>query len=108
MTKELFIESIDIIKKQYLYDIECSELINKVYGNAFNANLLYDNHLLLNQLIKVLKDDIKDYSDTIEYFIYELEFGNKCKGDSITLKDGTKIDLHDAGKLYDYLISQKN
>lgn len=107
MTKELFIETINAIKQQYLHDVECSELINKVYSYAFEANLMYNNHILLNQLIKVLKDDIKDYGDTIEYFIWELEFGAKCKGDSITLQDGIKVDLSDASKLYDYLISKK-
>lgn len=108
--KELFIETIEAIKKQYEHDINCSKIIGKVYPNAFKANLMYENHYIMNQLVKLLQvayNDETEYS-MIEYFMWELDFGNKNDTLSAYRADKSKIDLSDAGKLYDYLTENIN
>ncbi|OQY76055.1 MAG: hypothetical protein B6D44_00230 [Ignavibacteriales bacterium UTCHB2] len=103
--KDLFIESIEAIKKQYEHDVNCSQIMGKIYPNAFEANLMYENHYIMNQLIKVLQvafNDDHEYS-MIEYFLWELDFGKKNDTLSAYRADKSKIDLSDAGKLYDYL-----
>jgi hypothetical protein len=105
LSRELFIETIEAIKKQYEHDISCSQIISKVYSNGFEANLMYDNHYIMNQLVKLLQvafNDETEYS-MIEYFLWELDFGKKNNKLSAYRADKTKIDLSDAGKLYDYL-----
>lgn len=105
LSKELFIETIEAIKKQYEHDINCSQIISKVYSNGFEANLMYENHYIMNQLIKLLQvafNDETEYS-MIEYFLWELDFGKKNNELSAYRADKSKIDLSNAGKLYDYL-----
>jgi hypothetical protein len=107
ISKKLFIESIGAIKKQNDHDNKCSKLLSKIYKNCFQANLLYDNNLITNQLIKLLQVDFNDdHNDSwIKYFLWELDFGRKNGNCSAWRKDRSVIDLSNAGKLYDYLIS---
>lgn len=104
ITKELFIESIEAIRKQHEHDVECSLVLKKIYANAFTTNLLYDNHILSNQLTKILQVALNDEHEHswIEYYMWEMDFGKKDLG--VWRKDGSKVDLSDAGKLYDFLI----
>ena len=105
MNKELFVETIEKLRDQYDYDSACAETLAKVYKEAYSANLLYDNHRLTNQIIKILQIQMKDENKNswIEFFMWELDFGRKNAGSSAWRKDGSVIDLSDAGKLYDYL-----
>lgn len=108
MTRKLFIESIEALKKQYGYDIEVSKNLAKAFPNAFDANLLPENHFISNALMKVLQVENNDLElcehgqSWIEYFCFELEFGYKYKSGMITDK-GENIDFSDSGKLWDYL-----
>jgi len=105
LTRELFVETIEAIKKQYQHDIKCSHLLQKVYSDGFDANLMYQNHYIMNQIVKLLQvafNDETEYS-MIEYFMWELDFGEKNNQLSAYRADKSKIDLSDAGKLYDYL-----
>jgi len=108
MEKKLFIESIESLKKQYEYDIEVSKKLSEVFPNAFDANLLYDNHFINNALMKVLQVENNDLElcehgqSWIEYFCFELDFGAKYKAGMVKDK-GKDIDFSDAGKLWDYL-----
>ena len=108
MTRELFIESIEALKKQYEYDIEVSKNLAKVFTNAYDANLLHENHLVNNALMKILKVENNDlelceYGQSwIEYFCFELNFGAKYKDGMITDK-GSNVDFSDSGKLWNYL-----
>ena len=106
MQKDLFVETINKLKQQYDHDTECSELLGKIYCNAFTANLTYKNSFLSEQLIKILQEQLQDNHDQswIEYFMFELDFGKKKGNNSAWRKDGSVIDLSDAGKLYDFLI----
>ena len=108
MTRELFIESIEALRKQYEYDNEFAKKLSEVFTNAFEANLLPENHLINNALMKILQvenNDLElcDYGQSwIEYFCFELDFGVKYKDGMITDK-GKNIDFSDSGKLWDYL-----
>lgn len=108
MIKELFIESIEAIRKQYEKDIEVSKNLSKVFPNAFQSNLLPDNHILNNAIIKILQVENNDFElceygqSWIEYFCYELDFGKKFKIGMVK-KDGKDIDISDSGKLWEFL-----
>ena len=111
MNKDLFIETIEKIKQQHLHDVKCSELLNQVYSNGFQANLMYENHLLMNQVIKILQVQMNDengHHSWIEYFMWELDFGIKNDKLKAYRQDNSEIDLSDAGKLYDYLTENIN
>ena len=108
MTRELFIESIEALRKQYEYDNEFAKKLSQVFTNAFEASLLPENHLINNALMKVLQVENNDLElcehgqSWIEYFCFELDFGVKYKDGMITDK-GKNIDFSDSGKLWDYL-----
>lgn len=110
LSRELFIETIEAIKKQYEHDINCSQIISKVYSNGFEANLMYENHYIMNQLVKLLQVAFNDETEhsMIEYFLWELDFGDKNSKLSAYRKDKSKINLSTAGHLYDYLIEEMN
>lgn len=109
MNKELFMESIEAIRKQYEHDVETSQMLGKAFPNAFEANLLPDNQLLQNQLVKILQIEMNDldvckYGQSwIEWFCWECDFGKKSNQLKAYDKNGKVIPLANAGELYDFL-----
>lgn len=103
ITKELFVETIEAIRLQYEHDEKWSSSIGKLFPNAFDANLGYDNHFANNALLKLLQVQLKDDVSWIEYFMHELEFGKTYKDGDAMDENGQVIDLSDSGKLYDFL-----
>ena len=105
MNKELFVESINELQKQFKHDGKFSEHMGKAFPGVFSADLVPDNHFVIEQMIKVLKIEMFDNHDHswIEYFIYELDFGNKYKSGCAKYTDGEIIDLSSAESLYDFL-----
>lgn len=103
ITKELFIETIEAIEKQYKKDIEISKHLGRAFPNAFTANLLPDNELVTNALLKLLKNQFKDDSDWIQYFIYELDFGQENWRLKAYDGDHNEIPLKTAEDLYNLL-----
>lgn len=106
--KDLFVETIEALKKQYEHDKKCHEAFKVILPNDYVTS--YDNHLLTNQLVKLLQIEFNDdHKDSwIEYYLWELDFGKEYKKGCCKFKDGTNIDLSDAGKLYDFLITKIN
>ncbi len=106
ISKALFVETITALQQQYQHDEACAKAIGSVFTNDFISG--YDNHLLNNQLVKLLQvafnDDHKD--SWIEYFMYELDFGAKANDLTAQRKDGTAIDLTTAEKLYEFLTEE--
>ena len=108
MNKELFIEAIDAIQQQCEYDIEVSKNLGKAFPEAFEANLLPKNHFLQNALIHVLQVEMNDlqlceYGQSwIEYFLWELNFGEENYQKKVT-KNGKEIKMSNAAELYDFL-----
>ena len=75
ITRNLFIKSMEAIKKQMDYDVKFSHNMGKAFPNAFEANLLPNNEFLLSQMISLLEELTGDNSDLISYYIWELNFG---------------------------------
>lgn len=105
ISKELFVETIEKIKQQYNHDLQCAEKLKDVFPNAFTANLMYENHLIMNQLVKLLQVQLNDENEHswIEYFMWELDFGAKNDKYKATDKNGNNIPLSNASELYDLL-----
>lgn len=104
ISKKQFVDTIEAIKKQLDHDRNCADKLKDVYKDAFKANLLYDNSFVVEGLLRLLKEIFNDKSGWIEYFIYEMEFGSKDLG--VWREDKSKVDISDAGKLYDFLIEK--
>ncbi len=106
ISKKLFIETIDALKKQYEHDEKCAKAIQSVYQNDFISG--YDNSKLNNQLVKILQECFNDahVHSLIEYYMYELDFGVKYKKGYVT-EGKNNIDISTSAKLYDYLVSKK-
>ena len=108
MKRKLFVESIAAIKKQIELDISVSKSLQKAFPDSHHANLLPRNHLLQNQLIKVLQEEMNDLElcefgqSWIEYFCFELDFGKKYKKGMIT-DNGVDIDFSTASHVHEYL-----
>lgn len=101
-TKDLFIEIINEIEKQYNHDRKCSDAFKVILPNDYTSN--YANHWLQNQLLKILQIGMNDnhkYS-WIEYYLWELDFGRKWKKDSVKVK-GKNFKLQNAYDLWDLL-----
>lgn len=107
ITRELFIESIGEIEKQFIHDNKCSDAFSVIL--PFDFVSAYDNHWVTNQLVEILKLAMNDNNKDswIEYFIWELEFSKKYKVGCASMEDGSNIDLSNAGKLWDFLTDEK-
>lgn len=106
-TKELFIETIEALKKQFELDLKNAKLIGEVFENV--GSLYYNNELLKNQIFKILEAEfypnIKDHqTNDIEYFCYDLDFGKEWKVGSVTDND-KDIKLQTIEDLWNYLTS---
>lgn len=106
MTKEQFISSIEAIKEQYENDEKITKALNIIQPDSFNS--FNGGIVLVNHLIQLLVDLTNDKNSWIEYFIYELDFGEKYKEGCATYVDKTPIDLSTAGTLFDFLIKEEN
>ena len=100
----MFCAAINAIKLQQEQDEINSKKLGKIYINAFPANLIYDNSILSEMIILLLKELTDDKFNDINYFIYELDFGKHGDG-SITTENGEQIDLSSPEKLFDYLVN---
>ena len=105
MKKELFIESIDAIEKQYRHDQKCSDAFSVILPDDHIS--LYDNHRVTNQLTKVLQIAMDDENkgSWIEYYMWELDFGKDWKKGYITIKD-KDVPLQNAENLWNLLIDK--
>lgn len=105
MTRELFVEAINALQSQYLYDIEVSQNLGKAFPDAFTANLLPNNNILSEMLIKILQietNDLKGRDSWINYFCYELNFGEENYRLKVYDND-VIVPLSNANDLYDLL-----
>lgn len=108
INKKLFIETINTLEKQFKKDHLFSEHMGMAFPNAFEANLLPDNNIIISQIIKLLEDLTNDNDEWIQYFIWELDFGKEYKDGCVNYKDGTNIDLSSSEKLWEFLKNEQN
>lgn len=84
-SKELFIETINEIQNQYDHDDKCSKAFATILSNDYTS--CYDNHWLMNSLIKIIKIAMNDKDDWTDYYIWELNFGRKWKKGMVLVKN---------------------
>jgi hypothetical protein len=106
LDKTLFVDTINVMKKQREHDSKCSDAFKIILPSDFVTN--YDNSLLFNQLTIILESQFNDEGlhSWIDYFIDELDFGQKYKLGCATYKNGENIDISTAEKLYDFLVKE--
>ena len=107
MTKELFIATINSIQKQLEIDRKNSSMLQEMFPDD-SIYCGYNNSELFNALNKILKESMKDEYDWIDYFMYELDFGEKYYDGCVLDKDKSIIDLSTAENLYEFLIKTYN
>lgn len=114
MDKTLFITTLNVLKNQYDKDKKVANHLGKAFPDAFEANLLPDNHLLTSQLILLLQSFIGDTEACemgqtwIEWYIYETEFGSKDLRIHQNFENHSfNIRLKSASDLYHFLSVQK-
>jgi hypothetical protein len=103
--KSLFIECIEQIKLQSIHDDNCHKAFKIILPVDYISG--YNNGILYNQLIKVLKvlcDDTEN--NWIEYYIYELEFGKLWHSPSVKI-DGKSFRLKTSEDLWRLLNLKK-
>ena len=107
MTKELFIESIEQLQKQYEHDLKCSEAFRVILPHDYLSG--YDNSKLQEQLVKILQVEMNDEGDHswIEYYIWELDFGKDFK-DGCVMIDKQPFELKTPSDLWELLLMNKN
>ena len=109
MEKQTFIDCINALEKQTRQDIDNSILLSKVFKDSHSANLLPDNHLLTNIIIRILQEEFKDKSaySWIEYYCYELDFGHESWRLKAHDENKKEIPLSNPEQLYNLLTSKK-
>ncbi|MDY3524917.1 hypothetical protein JSO63_02750 [Riemerella anatipestifer] len=104
MQKQTFIEAIEAIEEQYEYDKKVARDLNKIFPNAYENDLMPINYYLSDMLLKILKEEMNDSEDYIEWFCWETDFGNKplC-----ILHEDKEMYLKTPEELYDFLKNNK-
>jgi len=102
MDKKLFIECIEGLEKQYRHDEECAKAFKVLLPNDFVSG--YSNHYLENTLIHVLQKLLNDdkANSWIEYYCWELDFGNKFKPGMVKINDNP-VNLKTPSDLYNLI-----
>ena len=100
ITKEKFVEIIASIKKQAEFDEKYCDSLAEVLHPHIE---MYDNSAILDTLIKLLEQAFEDTDKWIDYFCWELDFGEAYSVGTASRKDKTNIDLSSAATLYDFL-----
>ena len=105
MTKERFVYLLEFIKKHHeLENSLCQALESMSPGNYVDA-FIYSEYE--TELLKTIKEamNVPEENDDIEYFMYDLEFGELYKPGSV-LENGEAVDFSSAEALYEYLIAK--
>jgi hypothetical protein len=102
--KELFIESIDYLKRQRKLDEEFAKNMNKAFPTVFQANLIPNHEEIIKGFINMLKWLIDDKNDLIEVFIYDDNFGRR---EMVVTANGSKHTIKNAEDLW-YLLNNEN
>ena len=109
LTKEQFVEYVGRIKATYEKDNMLSEAIETACEDNCRVIGLYTSEcstmVELLSLAMGLDIGTRD-GNTLEYFIWELNFGEDYKTGCYTEQDGTPIDISTVEKLYDYIVSE--
>lgn len=101
ITKEQFISIMDKLKKQHDYDRNFTRLMGEAFPDTHPP--IYDNSKVEEAAIKALELHF-DGDDTIEWWIYETNFGEK---NLCIVEDEKELYFKSSEELYDYLAKDK-
>lgn len=103
INRELFIETIESIEKQYRHDEKCGKAFQEILKKDFVST--YDNHHIQDQLVKLLRLAMGDtsYHSWIEYFMWDLDFGSDYKEGDVTIS-GREFPLRNAADLWEFFL----
>jgi len=107
MNKKLFVRAIKSIEKQIKYDVSVAETLAKIFPNSYSINLIYDNSIVQNILIEILKDSVGDNNNWIEYFCWELDFGKENYRLKVTDENNKEIPMSNASELWNFFEKNK-
>ena len=105
LPKQQFIKIINKLEAADKLQDAISDLMNEAKENIENdfmnaCGLMINHETIVIELLELL---MKDNSDDISYYIYELNYGHDYEPGCITV-DGQNIDFSNPGSLYDFLI----
>lgn len=106
ISKDQFASFVDAIRTQMNKDIENSRLLGKIYTNAFTANLLYDNSLIIDKLIEAVSLLSGGDRNVIEQFCYNTGY-NKASYVMTTYQNDIEYNIATAEELYDFIMIGK-
>lgn len=108
ITKKEFIEIINKLKEVNDFVNETNNKAKKlneaIISDFFNASSLSISHE--NIVVKLL-ENIFDDKDIMSWWLYELDYGREFKKGYLQDESGLDVDVSTAGKLYDYLIKER-
>ena len=102
ISKELFVETINFMKERN----DAIDRINRELSVEFEDSTFYPYFRYEEMLVKVLEATMHDEGDWIRYFLYEGNYGEDLKPDSVSEADGTPIDITTSEKLYGFLVKE--
>ena len=102
ISKELFVEAINFMKERN----NAVDKINREISDEFEYSTFYPYFRYEEMLVKVLEATMHDEDDWIRYFIYDGNYGENLKPDSVSEADGTPIDITTPEKLHDVLVKE--
>lgn len=110
MDKELFINAIKALQRQYELDEHFAKALSSLFPDSCSSDLFYNNTAVDNILVEILQKTFNDdhAHSWIEYFCFELDFGKKNDSLKARDKNGNNIPLTTPEDLYNLLIKEKN
>lgn len=84
LDKPKFIGLMEKLKDQYEFDYQNSQYLTKIFPDSF---LVSYNNGKLYEIIIELMSELGVSKDTLEYYIYELEWGSKYRTGMFTIDD---------------------
>ena len=108
ITNNEFVDIINKLKEVNDFVEETNERAKKlndaIISDFYNTMSLSISH---ESLVVKLLENIFDDNEIISWWLYELDYGRKYFDGCIQYKNCKDIDLSDEGKLYDYLVGQR-
>lgn len=109
---EEFEKYMSLIKAMYKFDTELNKLCDKYTTDVTIDNFCYDECTLwfpslnLSLCIELLEKLMHNNLETIQYFVYELDFGEKWKPGMVPDKEGNDVKLQTIEELYNLLLKE--
>lgn len=105
MNKEIFLNTIAFIQELNQEQHQFNDLMRTIDDNFGGG---YIHHKAINYLSTLLAELSNDECEEIDYWMWELDFGEKYYDGCITREDGSIIKLKTAEDLYNLILEDNN